>query len=96
MNARERAKYLAYRIPVLRRTMSPTYPYKINPAQLAAMVGLIEATRGTGAAVAEVGVARGRHVGLPARAPARRRGRAPAAPVRHVLRVHPPTRSRSR
>lgn len=59
MNLRERAKYVAYRTPVLRRAMAPTYPYKVNPAQLAAMVSLIDATRGSGAAVAEVGVAQG-------------------------------------
>ena len=40
MNGRERAKYLAYRIPVLRRAMTPSYPYKINPSQLATMVEL--------------------------------------------------------
>lgn len=59
MNLRERAKYVVYRTPVLRRTMAPSYPYKVNPGQLAAMVNLIDATRGTGAAVAEVGVAQG-------------------------------------
>ena len=37
--------------------MAPSYPYKINPGQLAAMVELIDSTRSSGAAVAEIGVA---------------------------------------
>lgn len=55
----EQAKYLVYRTPGAGRLMSPAYPYKINPGELAAMVGLIDATRDSGALVAEVGVAQG-------------------------------------
>jgi len=39
--------------------MAPRYPYKINPGQLCAMLGFIDSTRGTGGAVAEIGVAQG-------------------------------------
>lgn len=39
--------------------MAPSYPYKLNPAQLAAMLELITATQGANASIAEVGVARG-------------------------------------
>ncbi|HWV26247.1 MAG TPA: TylF/MycF/NovP-related O-methyltransferase [Aeromicrobium sp.] len=59
MRLTEQAKYLVYRTPGIRRLMAPTYPYKINPAQLATMVQLIDATRDSGALVAEVGVAQG-------------------------------------
>lgn len=59
MNLRERVKFVAYRTPVMRRVMAPSFPYKVNPAQLATMVMLIDATRNSGAAVAEVGVAQG-------------------------------------
>lgn len=55
----ELGKWGMYRLPVLRRLMAPSYPYKINPGQLAAMVGLIDATRSSGGAVAEIGVAQG-------------------------------------
>ena len=53
------AKRIAYRLPVIRNTMLPEYRYWVDPGELAAMVGLIDATRGTGGAVVEVGVARG-------------------------------------
>lgn len=56
---REFVKYAVYRTPFVDRLMAPSYPYKLNPGQLAAMVDLIEATHGTGAAVAEIGVAQG-------------------------------------
>jgi hypothetical protein len=55
----EAAKWAIYRTPVLHRLMAPVYPYKVSPGELAAMVDLIEATRGTGEAIAEVGVAKG-------------------------------------
>lgn len=59
MNAREIAKSIIYRTPFVSRLMAPSYPYKINPGQLAAMVDLIDSTRASGAAVAEIGVAQG-------------------------------------
>lgn len=59
MHPKELAKYLVYRTPLLRRMMAPRYPYKVNPGQLAALVGFIDATRGTNAAVVEIGVAQG-------------------------------------
>lgn len=39
--------------------MAPKYSYKIDPGQLCAMINLIDATRESGAALAEVGVAKG-------------------------------------
>lgn len=39
--------------------MAPSYPYKLNPGQLRAMLELIDGTRETGGAVAEIGVAQG-------------------------------------
>lgn len=39
--------------------MAPSYPYKLDPAQLAAMLALIDATRDANASVAEIGVAQG-------------------------------------
>jgi hypothetical protein len=39
--------------------MAPSYPYKLNPAQLGAMLELIDGTRVAGAAIAEIGVAKG-------------------------------------
>jgi len=59
MSLKEKAKFVVYRTPVLDRVMSPKYPYKINPGQLAALVDLIEATRDQRGAVAEIGVAQG-------------------------------------
>lgn len=59
LNAKEIAKSIIYRTPFVSRLMAPSYPYKINPGQLAAMVELIESTRASGAAVAEIGVAQG-------------------------------------
>lgn len=59
MNLVERGKWVLYRTPGARKLMSPRYPYKLNPGQLAAMINLVDATRGTDAAVAEVGVAKG-------------------------------------
>ena len=52
------AKRVAYRLPVLRAALFPEYRYWLDPGELAAMVGLIDATRGDGAVV-EIGVARG-------------------------------------
>jgi O-methyltransferase len=52
-------KFAVYHTPVVNRLMAPSYPYKLNPAQLTAMAELIAGTRGTGAAIAEVGVAKG-------------------------------------
>ncbi|BBX68080.1 TylF/MycF/NovP-related O-methyltransferase [Mycolicibacterium psychrotolerans] len=59
VNLLEAAKFTVYRTPVLNRLMSPQYPYKLDPGELCAMVGFIDATRGTGAAVVEIGVAQG-------------------------------------
>jgi predicted O-methyltransferase YrrM len=56
---RETAKAVIYRTPLLGRLMAPTYPYKLEPAQLAAMVAFIDATRAQGAAIVEIGVAQG-------------------------------------
>lgn len=58
-NLREAVKWLAYRTPIADRAVAPSYRYKLNPAQLCAMVELIDRTRAAGASVAEVGVARG-------------------------------------
>jgi O-methyltransferase len=55
----ELAKFLVYRTPILRRTMSPKYKYKVNPGQLAAIVNLINDTQASGGAVIEIGVAQG-------------------------------------
>ncbi|MBF6842071.1 hypothetical protein, partial [Acinetobacter baumannii] len=59
MHLMERAKYLVYRTPGVSRLMAPSYPYKVNPAQLSTMVELIDASRDSGGLVAEVGVAQG-------------------------------------
>jgi predicted O-methyltransferase YrrM len=55
----ELAKFVVYRTPLVSRLMAPSYPYKLDPAELSTMIALIDATRGTGAAIAEVGVAQG-------------------------------------
>jgi O-methyltransferase len=55
----ESTKFAIYRTPVLNRLMAPKYPYKLNPGQLCAMLGFIDATLGSGAAIAEIGVAQG-------------------------------------
>ena len=57
MRPAELAKYVVYRAPLLSRLMRPSYRYKIDPAQLAAMVGLIDST--PEGAVIEIGVAQG-------------------------------------
>jgi hypothetical protein len=59
MNLRETGKSAIYRTPLLQRLMAPKYPYKVNPGELLAMLQFIDATRGSGAAIAEVGVAKG-------------------------------------
>lgn len=56
---RETTKVLVYRSPLLSRLMAPRYPYKLEPAQLAAMTRFIDATRESKAAVVEIGVAKG-------------------------------------
>ena len=56
---KEVIKYAVYRTPIVDRIMAPTYPFKLDPGQLAAMVDLIERTRDAGGAVAEIGVAKG-------------------------------------
>ncbi len=53
------ARRIVYRTPLLRNVMLPAYPYWVDPGVLAAMVGLIDATRRSGAAVVEIGVGRG-------------------------------------
>lgn len=55
---REKIKYMAYRAP-LPGVMTPTYKYKINPGQLHALIGFIDATKVNGGAVVEIGVAQG-------------------------------------
>lgn len=55
----ELAKFALYRTPLLSQLMAPRYRYKVDPAQLAAMVGFIDATRDTDAAIIEIGVAKG-------------------------------------
>ncbi|MDE2886722.1 MAG: class I SAM-dependent methyltransferase [Gemmatimonadota bacterium] len=52
-------KRIVYRLPVLQNVMLPGYRYWVDPGELSAMVGLIDATRGAGGAVVEIGVARG-------------------------------------
>lgn len=59
MNLRETAKYAVYRSALGDRIMAPSYPYKINPGQLATMINLIESSRAGGGAVIEIGVAQG-------------------------------------
>ena len=54
-----RVKYLAYRLPAIQNLMFPQYRYWVDPGELASMVSLIDATRGTGGAVVEIGVGRG-------------------------------------
>ena len=54
-----KARYAAYRTPVLRNLMLPEYRYWVDPGTLSAMVELIAATRGSDAAVVEIGVGRG-------------------------------------
>ncbi len=52
-------KRIAYRLPGLRNPMLPQYRYWVDPGELSAMIGLIDATRGTDGAIVEIGVARG-------------------------------------
>ncbi len=52
------AKRVAYRLPGVRTALFPEYRYWLDPGELAAMVELIDGTRGKGALV-EIGVARG-------------------------------------
>jgi O-methyltransferase len=59
MRPAELGKYAVYRTPVLRRLMAPKYSYKVDPGELCAMMELINATRESGGAIAEVGVAKG-------------------------------------
>jgi hypothetical protein len=59
LTIREAAKWLVYRTPVADRLAAPSYRYKVDPAELCAMVGLVDGTRDTGASIAEVGLARG-------------------------------------
>jgi hypothetical protein len=59
MRIKEALKYATYRLPVIDRLMSPRYPYKIDPGELCALVGLIESSRQSGGSVIEIGVAQG-------------------------------------
>lgn len=59
MSITELFKYVVYRLPIANRLMSPDYPYKINPAQLSALVELVDHTKESEAAVVEIGVAQG-------------------------------------
>jgi len=56
---KELIKYVVYRMPIASRMMSPRYPYKINPGQLCALIGLVESSRDAGGSVIEIGVAHG-------------------------------------
>lgn len=56
---KELAKFIIYRAPLMGRAMAPRYLPKVDPAQLCSMLDLIDATRETGAAVIEIGVAQG-------------------------------------
>jgi len=58
-NLNEAVKWLVYRTPGVDRMMAPSYPYKLNPAQLAALIELIDDTHAAKASIAEVGVAKG-------------------------------------
>ena len=53
------AKRIAYRTPFLRTAMFPEYRYWVDPGELAAMIELIDATKGGDGALVEIGVARG-------------------------------------
>ena len=59
MAVMEKLKYDAYRLPFVTEAMTPSYPYKINPGQLAALIELVESSRSYGGSVAEIGVAQG-------------------------------------
>lgn len=59
MKLKEAVKYAVYRTPIVGRAMAPVYPFKVDPGELAAMVGLIESSRAAGGAVIEIGVAQG-------------------------------------
>lgn len=59
MSFKESVKYLVYRSPVVGKLMSPDFPYKVSPGQLATMVELIESSRDAKGAVIEIGVAQG-------------------------------------
>lgn len=56
---REATKYLAYRAPLISRSMRPNYKYKIDPGQLSTLAHLIDRTREVGGAIVEIGVAQG-------------------------------------
>ena len=45
MAVMEKLKYYAYRLPFVTEAMTPSYPYKINPGQLAALIELVESSR---------------------------------------------------
>ena len=53
-------KYIVYRTPVIKRIMWPKYRYGIHPGQLAAMVQLMENTKGEPGCIIEIGVAVGK------------------------------------
>lgn len=59
MLATEAVKYILYRLPFARRVLAPRYPYNVNPGQLAVLVELVNATKGSNALVAEIGVDKG-------------------------------------
>ena len=59
MAAVEFLKYVTYRTPIVQWFMAPRYRYKITPGQIAALIGLIDATRVSGGAIVEIGVAQG-------------------------------------
>lgn len=52
-------KRVAYRLPIIRIPLRPTYPYWVTPGTLATIVGLISRTETRGGSVVEVGVGRG-------------------------------------
>jgi hypothetical protein len=48
MRLPEFIKYVVYRTPIFDRLMRPTYPYKIDPGELCALIKLVNVTRDSG------------------------------------------------
>src|ERR1700733_11827099 len=56
---KEFIKKVAYRYPLLSKWSAPSYPYKVNPAQLSFLCEAISNTRGSSGSILEIGVAKG-------------------------------------
>jgi O-methyltransferase len=56
---KEFIKKVAYRSPLLSKWSAPSYPYKVNPAQLSFLCEAISNTRGSSGSILEIGVAKG-------------------------------------